>query len=89
MVCEAEGGARADTVKEIGNGDGEGGKGVVGAEVDFSCWAGDPADGEVGENGWGSDSEGRGEGAPASDGSSAGLVLASRTSVSGMRTVDA
>lgn len=68
----------------MGNGDGEGGKGMVGAEVDFSCWVGDPVDGEVRENGWGCDSEGGGEGAPESDGSSAGLVLASRTNVSGI-----
>lgn len=81
VVCETEYGARVDTSKETGEGDGED---VAIPEVD----PGDPVDGKVDENGWGCDNEGRAEGTPESDGSSTGLVLVSRTKVFGILTVD-
>lgn len=89
VACETECGARVDTVKETGKGDGEDDEGVAVSEVDFSCCVGDPVDGKVAENRWGGDTEGRGQGASDSDGSSADLVLASRTWVFGIFTVDA
>lgn len=76
-------------MKETGKGDGEDGEGVAVSEVDFSCCVGDPVDGTVAENQRGGDSEGRGRGASDSDGSSTGLVWASRTRVFGIFTVDA
>lgn len=89
VACETEGGARVDTMKETCKGDGEDDKGVAVSEVDFSCCVGDPVDGTVAENRWGGDSEGRGQGASDSDGSSTDLVLASRTRVFGIFMVDA
>ena len=76
-------------MKETGKGDGEDDEGVAVSEVDFSCCVGDPVDGTVAENRWRGDSEGRGQGASDSDGSSTGLVLAPRTRVFGIFTVDA
>lgn len=50
VVCETGCGARVDTVKETGKGNGEDGDGVAVSEVDFSCCMGDPVDGKVDEN---------------------------------------
>lgn len=69
VVCGTECGAKVDTTKEMGEGDGEDAEGVAGSEVDFSCCVGDPVDGKVDGNWWGCNTEGSGEGA-ASEGSS-------------------
>lgn len=87
-VCEAECGARVDTIKEMGKGDSEDDEGVAVSEVDFSCCMGDPVDGKADENWWGCDTDGRDDGAPESDGSSTELVMASRTKLSGTLMVD-
>lgn len=88
VACETECGARVDTVKETGKGDGEDDEGVAVSEVDFSCCVGDPVDGKVAENRWGGETEGRGQGASDSNGSATDLMLASRTRVFGIFTVD-
>lgn len=89
VACEMECGVRVDTMKETGKGDGENDKSVAVSEVDFGCCVGDPVDGTVAENQRGGDSEGGSQGASDLDGSSTGLVRASRTRVFGKFTVDA
>lgn len=49
-VCATEGGARVDTIKEMGKGDSEDDEGVAVSEVDFSCCLGDLVDVKVDEN---------------------------------------
>lgn len=50
VVCDTECGARVDTIKDIGNGDGDDDKGVAASEVGFSCCVGNLVDGKVEEN---------------------------------------